>query len=694
MLFKSENLKEKIKENVIFKFFTKLSTLQFLLGLLFSFILFAIVVTSIAPNKISVEIGDVSPVDIIASKDIVDEITTKKLVDEAIKNVKPRYIYDLSVQVKVKNEIKNLFQSIISVKDDESKDLKSLLNLLNNSLTENDYTILIESDINNINKLEFFINDIVDQLMSVRLAEEELSIERDNVSKIFEELDLSKDLKEVGTKIINNSIKPNQVLDVETIEQKRKEAANGILPVIVKEGELIARKGEKINDIKLELIKKTGVYKEKDKIDYKLIIGSLLFVLILVLVISIYLYYLNREVFNNLKELTLLFIIIVSTILMSKGLYGISEYIIPISAASMLISILINPKLSIVVNFIISILVGFITGSDISIVTLYLISGTIGAISVVKTHQRHNIFFAGVLISISNVLIITSFSLIGSVDAKTMVFNILYGLLNGVFSAILTIGSLPLWEGMFGILTQMKLLELANPNHPLFKKLLLEAPGTYHHSVIVANLSESAAEAVNGNPLIARVGAYYHDVGKLKRPYLFKENQFNIPNPHDKIKPSLSTFIIINHVKDGVSTIKEYKLPLVIENIVREHHGTTLVKYFYHKALNGENPDLIKEESFRYLGPKPQTKEAAIVMLADSVEAAVRTIPEPTKGKIEGLVRTIIKGKLTDGQLDECDLTLKDLDVIANSFLNILLGIFHERIEYPKLDLNELKGVN
>jgi len=379
---------------------------------------------------------------------------------------------------------------------------------------------------------------------------------------------------------------------------------------------------------------------------------------------------------------------------MAKGLHNISEYIIPVSAAAMIISILINPKLSILVNFIIGILIGFITGNNITIVTISIIGGTVGAISVVKANQRHNIFVAGFIVSIANILTIVSFGLIGNVDYKILLVNSLYGLLNGIFCSILTIGSLPLWEGMFGIITQLKLLELSNPNHPLLKKLLLEAPGTYHHSIVVANLSEGAAEAVNGNPLIARVGAYYHDVGKLKNPYLFKENQFNTKNPHDNMNPSLSALVIMNHVSDGVTTAKQYKLPLVVENIVKEHHGNTLVRYFYHKALNSDNANLIKEENFRYKGPRPKTKESAIVMLADSVEAAVRSMSEPTKDKIQELVGDIIKDKLSDGQLNECDLTLKDLDTIKISFINVLMGIFHERIEYPKLDLLEIKGVN
>ena len=228
------------------------------------------------------------------------------------------------------------------------------------------------------------------------------------------------------------------------------------------------------------------------------------------------------------------------------------------------------------------------------------------------------------------------------------------------------------------------MLELSNPNTPLLKKLLMEAPGTYHHSMLVANLAELAAEEVKANPVIARIGAYYHDVGKTTRPYFFKENQISKENPHDKITANLSTLIIISHVKEGLELAKEYNIPEVIQDIIAQHHGTTLVKYFYYTVKNNsENPDEVREEDFRYPGPIPSTKEAGIIMLADSVEAAVRSINEPTKGKIEEMVNNIIKDKLHSGQLNDCDLTLKDLETIRKCFLKTLNGIYHQRIEYP-----------
>jgi len=246
----------------------------------------------------------------------------------------------------------------------------------------------------------------------------------------------------------------------------------------------------------------------------------------------------------------------------------------------------------------------------------------------------------------------------------------------------LTNGAIPYLESAFGITSSVRLLELSNPGNSLLRRLQIEAPGTYHHSLLVGNLAEAAANAVGGDALLVRVAAYYHDIGKIKRPYFFIENQMG-DNPHDKIAPTLSTLILTSHVKDGVELAREQKLPQGITEIIEQHHGNSLCSFFYHKAVENNKNENVTEEEFRYEGPKPQTKEAAMVMLADAVEAAVRSLQNRTSGRVEGIVRKIIKDKLMDGQLDECDLTLKDLDIIAAAFIRVLSGIFHNRIEYP-----------
>ncbi len=693
---------DKPPKKSMFAFLNKTIVKQILLALVFTLLMYFIVGSSMAPERIAVKVGEPAPDDIRATKEIVDETSTEQLKERAMKSIDTIYRVETSVQVKIKNDISRFFIILREVRNMEEETEETSINKMeifqqksNINLDIEEYSIALEISDDVLTTLENNVQDMVSQVMGMGIKEEALETEMQSISRNFEELEhLSDNAKVLGISIIENTIQPNRFIDVEATYQKRKEAADQVEPVVIKEGQIIVEKKQLVDNRIYSLVKKTGLLKETEGPDYKLILGTIIFILLLEGLIIAYLYIFDKKVFHDIKLLLVLAIIILSTIAISKTMFRISEYLMPISLATMLISILINPKLAILVNLVMSVFIGTITANDLNTMILLLIGGTVGTFAIINTHQRYNIVLTGLIVSAVNIFIISAFGFIHGVEFKEILYTSLYGALNGLFSAVLTIGSLPLWENLFDILTPLKLLELSNPNQPLLRRLLVETPGTYHHSIIVGNLSEAAAEEVGGNPLIARVGAYYHDVGKLKRPFFFKENQYNGENPHDKINPSLSTLIITNHTKDGNELAQKYKLPSDIRDIILQHHGQTLVAYFYHKALQSENGDTVKAESFRYDGPKPQTKEAAIVMLADSVEAAARAMPDPTKGKIEGLVRQIIKDKLNDGQLDECGLTLKDLNTIANAFLRVLLGIFHERIEYPKLDLAELKGDN
>jgi putative nucleotidyltransferase with HDIG domain len=357
----------------------------------------------------------------------------------------------------------------------------------------------------------------------------------------------------------------------------------------------------------------------------------------------------------------------------------------------MLISILLDTALAIFASFVLSILLGMMMDNQLSFVVVGLTGCLVGIYAVSSFSDRAGLIRSGSYVSLANFLAIFTIGLLTGAKAEVVATGVVMGVLNGFLSSVLTLGSLPYLEAAFGITTSVRLLELANPNQPLLKRLLMEAPGTYHHSILVGNLAEAAAEAVGADALIVRVGAYYHDIGKLKRPYFFIENQVGGENPHEKLSPSLSTLIITSHVKDGLELAREYNLPACVQEIIEQHHGTSLVSYFYQRALESERPELVTENSFRYDSRKPQSKEAALVMLADSVEAAVRALQKPTPGRLEGLTRKIIKEKLHDGQLDECDLTLKDLDRIAEAFVRVLSGIFHTRIEYPENVLSEME---
>lgn len=271
----------------------------------------------------------------------------------------------------------------------------------------------------------------------------------------------------------------------------------------------------------------------------------------------------------------------------------------------------------------------------------------------------------------------------GSGLDSNLVWDWTFSFLGGVTSGILATGFAPVVEMMFGYTTDIKLLELANLDRPILRKLMLEAPGTYHHSVVVGSLAEAAAAAVGANPLLAKASGYYHDIGKVKKPLYFIENQVGGDNKHDKLAPSMSSLILIAHVKDGVEIARNHKLGRAIIDIIQQHHGTSPITYFYEKAKQLKGEDAVNMEHFRHPGPKPQTKEAGLVLLADALEAASRALENPTPARIQGLVQKIINKLFLDGQLDECELTLRDLHEIARSFNKILTGIHHHRIEYP-----------
>jgi putative nucleotidyltransferase with HDIG domain len=422
----------------------------------------------------------------------------------------------------------------------------------------------------------------------------------------------------------------------------------------------------------------------KSKFDFTLAGGILVILVLLSLLVILYMNNFCKKVFYNRSHLILLSIVIILTLLAAVAVHEYSTLIIPIFIATMLISILLDLRLALVVNIILTIAISLMIGSDDKFVYMALITGSFSAFIVSKANQRNKLSFAGTVVAALNVLVITAINIINKSAWDVSLREGIIVLINGIASMLITNWMLPFMESTFNIITPLRLLELANPNQPLLKKLLMEAPGTYHHSLMVGNLAEAGTEAIGGNALLARVGAYFHDIGKLKRPSFFIENQMG-ENPHDKMTPNLSALVIISHARDGYEMAKKYKIPLAIRDIILQHHGTTLVAYFYHKAKQCEKMGNIAEENFRYDGVKPASREAAVVMLADSVEAAVRSMTDKTEGKIEGLVRKIIKDKLDDGQLDHCSLTLKDLDTISKAFVKTFGGFFHGREEYPDI---------
>ena len=409
------------------------------------------------------------------------------------------------------------------------------------------------------------------------------------------------------------------------------------------------------------------------------------YVLFVLVVQYLYLKKEKKEVIINTKLVFLILLLNLLSLVTTRVFAFVSLFLVPIACSPILMTVFLDYKVSVIINSLNLMLIAVIAGFDPQIILVGLVGTIVASTSLKKVSQRNDILYSTAYVAISVSMVVLSSGILLSNNIKKILIDMSLAALGAFISGILAIGLLPFLESSFSLVTNMKLLELSNPNSPLLKRLLMEAPGTYHHSVMVANLAEVAAEEVGANPMLVRVGAYYHDAGKIKRPFFFGENQLGGVNPHDKIAPSLSASIIISHVKDGLELAKEYDIPSVVSDMMIQHHGTTLVKYFYYTLKNSSNdPDSIKEEDFKYPGPKPQSKEAAIIMMADSVEAAVRSIQEPTLEKIENMVNNIVKDKLNSDQLNECDLTFRDLEIIKGCFLKVLKGIYHHRIEYPK----------
>ncbi|RJP28722.1 MAG: HDIG domain-containing protein [Candidatus Omnitrophota bacterium] len=416
------------------------------------------------------------------------------------------------------------------------------------------------------------------------------------------------------------------------------------------------------------------------------IVGINLIVPVFILTLATYFKY-RKTIYQkeSLLELSLLYLIGFATsyfILNNR----LSVFLIPFCVIPMLAAILYN---NLEVSFLLSLSYAFsvasLYGNNLNLGLLFLISGVASGIFVFGLRRRMVIIRTGIIIGVLQVallLIIDRFS-IGDPSRYTVLF------INGIISSVVVLGVLPIFEYLFGTITNISLLELADFNHPLMQRMIMEAPGTYHHSLIVGNLAEAACSAVGANALLSRVGAYYHDIGKLDKPEYFSENQQLDRSKHEDLSPSMSKLVIMNHVKEGVDLAKKYKINRRLIDFIQQHHGDSLVYYFYRRALeNVDGGEEVNEEGFRYPGPKPATKETAIVLLADSVEAATRSLKDFSPNKIEEEVHKIINNKFIDGQLDECELTLKDLENISKVFIRILSGIYHVRVSYPEKNSN------
>ncbi len=503
--------------------------------------------------------------------------------------------------------------------------------------------------------------------------------------------------------VLQKILRPNLTFNKNETEARKRQAREAVTPVLfqVKKGEMVVREGERVTD---DQLKKLKALKEIGS-DYSTLrsgLGLMLCILLLFYCTHLFARRNVRKYRPNNRDLVFLvvtflglFVLIKLAIFTSTALESAFPYIdstsyyyvFPFAVGAMLVRIVLNSEVALIFATLSSLILGTLFGNSLVICFYALVGSLTGAHWVRQCKERSTLYRAGFRLSMINMALILGIHVMaGRAFDVQLLYKLGFGLAGGLVCAIIVNGTIPLIESLFKYTTDIKLLELANMNQPVLRELMIQAPGTYHHSIIVGNLVEAAAEAINANPLLARVAAYYHDVGKIRKPLYFVENMHGQENRHDKLAPSMSALILMSHVKDGVELARESKLGEPLVDIIRQHHGTALIKFFYDRAKSKEDPGVqqVDERDYRYPGPKPQTREAALIMLADAVEAASRTLTDPTPARIQGMVQKIINNIFIDGQLDECELTLKDLHNIAKSFNRILAGIFHHRIDYPE----------
>ena len=719
------------------------SSQKWLIGIGTAFLLTLLLLPTLRLPIKEYKAGDIATKEIKSARDLLveDQRSTQEKRVEAERTVLSVYDYDPTLLSDTENRIRSAFISLAtSFKEGEKgpdqdaqrkKEWESSLRL---SLHQREWQILEKEKFNpaigeRILKLigPLFIKGIVsdkdlldpDAMRGVVVRNIQTRSERKDVPpfnfldfkearfKLRSEGDHLSSLygKEMGAlvlKISEHFLRPNLTFNKDETEGRKIEARERVNPVFfqVKRGEVILRGGERVQEEHVLKIKALKKAQER---------GHILSILIgLILLIFLILASLHEFSTKNIRKIALSqkdLLFFCSTLVGIIGFFKLFQlitdilggeflsipsfsyiYLFPIASGAMLIRIVINSEVAIVFATLTSYFSAFLMGNQLYLFIFSFIGSLIGAHRVARCEQRSILIKAGLAVGGINILMILSYHLIsGTLFKMTLLSDMTMGFLAGPISSVLVLGIAPVVESLFSYTTDIKLLELANLENPILKDLVLQAPGTYHHSIIVGSLAEEAAKSIAANPLLARVSAYYHDIGKLKKPLYFIENAGGMENRHDHLSPSMSSLILISHVKDGLELALENRLGDRIANIIRQHHGTTLISYFYQKAKEKENPEMdsIDEGDFRYPGPKPQTKEAGIVMLADAVEAASRTLLEPTPSRIKGLVQRITNNIFLDGQLEECELTLKDLQKIEEGFSRILTAIFHQRIDYP-----------
>lgn len=641
---------------------------------------------------LGLEIGEPAPRTFRAPRSIqyVDTAATSALRQTAADAVVPVYVFDQAAQSKARRDIVEFFSSATSARASHSEDATAQVAFLRDRYDEqvDDATIaaVVALPPESLDVVARNVEGLVASILSARIQEGDLASARNQLARSAELIPLQLAERYAVISVGTAFLEPTVTLDEAATARARTEARERVSPVVivVQEGENIVEKGDIVTERDIDLVRSMGGLDQGTGL--LSVIAGIVMMSLLILSAGAYWAAYDERVWGRMRNLmllsTLLLGMMYATRLVSLLAPEVSPYIMPVPLAAIFATLLVGPRPALVLT-VLTTVAGLLLGFSGGVQVVAILLASLAAIAALSgLTQRSHLFYAGgFMVGLLGLVSLGSSLASGNQIGEAIVAG-LQGLGGGLATSILMLGLLPFFEFAFGVTTDVTLLELGSPSHPLLRRLMTEAPGTYSHSVMAANLAETASEAIGANPLLARVGAYFHDVGKVVRPAFFVENQAGGTNPHDMTSPSLSARIITAHVREGVELAEEHGLPQEVVDIVRQHHGTSVVGYFYDKASRKGGPLL--EADFRYDGCKPMSRESALVMIADMAEAGVRSLPKPTPDKIEAMIRKMVQTKIEDHQLDETALTLSDIETIIMVYTRMLASVYHPRVEYPE----------
>lgn len=649
-----------------------------------SFVLsFSIILGVSVPESYDYRTGDICEADIYAPREIEDSATTNRRREAAAAQVEPQYKIDYDLTGDAEEKIQQLFASVSQVRAMnitlEGK-IQFMAGDLKVSLDSDTLSLLLCMKPEELSSFSSTVRAVFAYVMDKGVSDTSAAMEE--MSAQLESKGVTGETKTAAEAILNNFVRINQVYDEELTQAEKEKAMSMVEPAVYKKNQIILRRGEVITDDQIALLSDIGLLKGERSISKKYALATFLFLGFIYLIGAYYIRRRKSEMRTGKLLLLLLLPLLMLVILMlSSHVSGIYAYLIPIPVGAVLVATFIDMELSLVTNICICSAAAVMLGRGEEFLIAMMLYSFVGAVIFKKVAGLSGYAKAMLAMVITGAVAAMMAALFAGKSIEEAVRYLLYGAANGLLTSVIIIGTTPVFENIFNIATPFKLNDLGNPEKPLLKRLMFEAPGTYHHSLMVGNLAEAACIRIGADNQLARVGAYYHDIGKLKRPDYFFENQMGV-NPHDALMPSKSAEVLRGHVYYGLEIAKQYRLPPDIRDIIAQHHGTTLAGIFYNKAKELD-PDA-KEDDYRYPGPKPESKEAGIVMLADSCEAAVRSLDEKDEASIRAMVTKIVRGKMTDGQLDSCNLSFRELGEIIDAFVTMQESYFHKRIKYDK----------